>query len=147
MVLKVKSNPKLPDCCRRDVRRLTDCQPELCKVKVNSSTIRKWLPGLGIIWRRAAPLLYIQEPEKDVKFAVICEALENCSADHPAFYQDEVDIHLNPKIGADWGYRGKHSKVATPDQNKKHFLAGALHSQTGQISYVEGDRKTTDLFF
>lgn len=21
------------------------------------------------------------------------------------FYEDEVDIHLNPKIGADWGYK------------------------------------------
>jgi putative transposase len=35
--------------------------------------------------------------------------------------------------------------VATSGQNKKHFLAGRLHSQTGQISYVEGNRKTTDL--
>jgi hypothetical protein len=43
------------------------------------------------------------------------------------FYQDEVDIHLNPKIGADWGYRGEQRKVATPGQNKKHYQAGALH--------------------
>ena len=119
---------------------------KLCKVKVHSSTIRKWLPEIGIVWRRAAPTLYIQDPEKDTKLAAIREALANSNADHPVFYQDEVDIHLNPKIGADWGYRGKQRKVATPGQNKKHFLAGALHSQTGQISYVEGNRKTTDLF-
>ena len=119
---------------------------KLCKVKVHSSTIRKWLPEIGVVWRRAAPTLYIQDPEKDVKLAAIRAALENCSADDPVFYQDEVDIHLNPKIGADWGYRGKQRKVATPGQNKKHFLAGALHSQTGQISYVKGNRKTTDLF-
>lgn len=29
-------------------------------------------------------------------------ALVKCSADNPVFYQDEVDNHLNPKIGADW---------------------------------------------
>lgn len=44
------------------------------------------------------------------------------------------------------GYKGKQRKVATPGQNKKHFLAGALNSQTGQIIYVDGHRKTTDLF-
>ena len=104
------------------------------------------MPEIGVVWRRAAPTLYIQDPEKDVKLAAIRAELENCSADHPVFYQDEVDIHLNPKIGADWGYRGKQRKVATPGQNKKHFLAGVLHSPTGQISYVEGNRKTTDLF-
>ena len=74
------------------------------------------------------------------------EALDNSSTDHPVFYEDEVDIHLNPKIGAEWGIKGQQRKVATPGQNKKHYLAGALHSQTGQISYVSGQRKTSDLF-
>lgn len=36
--------------------------------------------------------------------------------------------------------------MATPGQNKKHYLAGALHGQTGQIVYVGGERKTSDLF-
>ncbi len=78
--------------------------------------------------------------------AAVKEELARCNVDNPVFYQDEVDIHLNPKIGADWGYNGKQRKVATLGQNKKHFLAGALHSQTGQITYVDGHRKTTDLF-
>ncbi len=29
----------------------------------------------------------------------IAEALNACSVEHPVFYEDEVDIHLNPKIG------------------------------------------------
>ncbi|EYE32004.1 hypothetical protein AC70_4189 [Escherichia coli 2-210-07_S4_C1] len=29
------------------------------------------------------------------------KALDECSTEHPVFYEDEVDIHLNPKIGAD----------------------------------------------
>ncbi len=37
------------------------------------------------------------------------------------FYQDEVDIHLNPKIGADSGYREKQRKVDTLGQNKNIF--------------------------
>ncbi len=119
---------------------------KLCSIKVHSSTIRRWLPKLGIVWRRAAPTLYIKDPDKDAKLAAMREALDNSSTDHPVFYEDEVDIHLNPKIGAEWGLKGQQRKVATPGQNKKHYLAGALHSQTGQISYVGGQRKTSDLF-
>jgi transposase len=119
---------------------------KLCNIKVHSSTIRRWLPTLGIVWRRAAPTLYIKDPDKDAKLAAMREALDNSSTDHPVFYEDEVDIHLNPKIGAEWGLKGQQRKVATPGQNKKHYLAGALHSQTGQISYVGGQRKTSDLF-
>jgi transposase len=119
---------------------------KLCNIQIHSSTIRRWLPKAGIVWRRAAPTLYIQDPDKEEKLAAIREALADNSIDHPVFYQDEVDIHLNPKIGADWGYRGEQRKVATPGQNKKHYLAGALHGQTGQIVYVGGERKTSDLF-
>lgn len=119
---------------------------KLCSIKVHSSTIRRWLPKLGIVWRRAAPTLYIKDPDKEAKLAAMREALDNSSTDHPVFYEDEVDIHLNPKIGAEWGIKGQQRKVATPGQNKKHYLAGALHSQTGQISYVSGQRKTSDLF-
>ncbi len=100
----------------------------------------------GIVWRRATPTLYIQDPDKKEKLAAIRDALAGNSIAHPVFYQDEVDIHLNPKIGADWRHRGKQRKVATPGQNKKHYLAGALHGQTGQIVYVGGERKTSDLF-
>ena len=93
---------------------------KLCNIQIHSSTIRRWLPKAGIVWRRAAPTLYIQDPDKKEKLAAIREALADNSVDHPVFYQDEVDIHLNPKIGADWGLRGEQRKVATPHvQNLK----------------------------
>ncbi len=62
------------------------------------------------------------------------------------FYEDEVDIHLNPKLGADWMLRGKQKKVVTPGQNRKHYIAGALHAGTGNVTYVASDSKDTDLF-
>lgn len=34
--------------------------------------------------------------------AAINVALASCSTEHPVFHEDEVDIHLNPKIRADW---------------------------------------------
>jgi transposase len=63
-----------------------------------------------------------------------------------AVYEDEVDIHLNPKIGLDWMVRGQQKEVVTPGQNAKRYLAGALDAHTGRLFWVEGERKTSALF-
>jgi transposase len=63
-----------------------------------------------------------------------------------AVYEDEVDIHLNPKIGLDWMVRGQQKEVVTPGKNVKRYLAGALDTRTGQLHWVEGERKTSALF-
>jgi transposase len=95
---------------------------------------------------RAAPTLRIRDPHKDEKMTAINKALNECSAEHPVFYEDEVDIHLNPKIGADWQLRGQQKRVVTPGQNEKYYLAGALHSGSGKVSYVGGSSKSSTLF-
>ena len=61
-------------------------------------------------------------------------------------YQDEVDIHLNPKIGLDWMNQGQQKEVVTPGQNEKRYLAGALNARTGELTVVEGTRKNSALF-
>jgi len=61
-------------------------------------------------------------------------------------YEDEVDIHLNPKIGLDWMNCGTQKEVLTPGQNRKQYLAGALNPDTGELIVVEGDKKNSDLF-
>lgn len=63
-----------------------------------------------------------------------------------AVYEDEVDIHLNPKIGLDWMARGQQKQVLTPGKNAKRYLAGALDARSGQLVWVEGERKTSALF-
>jgi len=63
-----------------------------------------------------------------------------------AFYEDEVDIHLNPKIGLDWMVSGQQKDVETPGKNQKRYLAGALDVRTGVVIWVEGERKTSYLF-
>jgi transposase len=60
-------------------------------------------------------------------------------------YEDEVDIHLNPKIGNDWMLPGQQKSVLTPGQNQKRYLAGALNDATGRLAWVEGPRKTSAL--
>lgn len=121
------------------INEITGCQ-------LHAGTIRRWLPSAGVVWRRAAPTLCIRDPHKEEKMAAIHDALEKCSVENPVFYEDEVDIHLNPKIGADWQLRGQQKRVITPGQNEKYYLAGALHSGTGKVSYVGGSSKSSVLF-
>ena len=49
-------------------------------------------------------------------------------------FEDEVDIHLNPKIGPDWMLPGQQKEVVTPGVNKKRYIAGALNAKTGKIA-------------
>lgn len=63
-----------------------------------------------------------------------------------AFYEDEVDVHLNPKIGLDWMGCGQQKEAATPGQNEKRYLAGAWDVRTREVLWVEGLRKTSYLF-
>jgi transposase len=67
-------------------------------------------------------------------------------ADEMAFYEDEVDIHLNPKIGLDWMGSGQQKEVRTPGKNRKRYLAGALDVRTREVIWVEGEHKDSWLF-
>ena len=127
---------------------------ELLAIKINrltglnvaASTLRRWLPRMGIVWRRPVPTLRIKDPAYQEKMANIDAALARCDADNPVFYEDEVDIDLNPKLGADWMFRAQQKRVVTPGQNAKHYLAGVLHAGNGRVLYVSGIKKNSSLF-
>jgi len=78
--------------------------------------------------------------------STIKEVLAKNCADHPVFYEDEADIDLNPKIGADWQRRDQQKRTPTPGKNEKHYLAGVLHAGTGRVDYVSSTSKNSDLF-
>ncbi|EED7964076.1 IS630 family transposase [Salmonella enterica subsp. enterica serovar Typhimurium] len=118
----------------------------LFDVTLHRSTLHRYLRQADMVWRRAAPTLKVKDPHYEEKRLVIDQALAQEQTAHPVFYQDEVDIDLNPKIGADWMPKGQQKRIATPGQNQKHYLAGALHSGTGRVHYVSGSSKSSDLF-
>jgi transposase len=64
-----------------------------------------------------------------------------------AVYEDEVDVHLNPKIGLDWMGHGQQKEAMTPGQNEKRYLAGAQDVRTGEIHWVEATQKNSYLFW
>lgn len=94
-------------------------------------------PTVRCPWAAAAKAQRLQE---------IRQLLATLPRDHVALYEDEVDIHLNPKIGLDWMVRGQQKEVVTPGQNVKRYLAGALDVRTGLVTWVEGESKASVLF-
>ncbi len=118
----------------------------LFNVQLHPSTLHRYLRQAGLVWRRAAPTLKIKDPHYDEKRLAIEQALTQEQTENPVFYQDEVDIDLNPKIGADWMPIGQQKRIVTPGKNQKHYLAGALHSGTGRVHYASGNSKNSDLF-
>lgn len=115
-------------------------------VPIHASTIRRLLRRLGIRWNRARPTLCIRDPQKARKMRAINAALDKADSDYPVFYVDEADVDLNPRIGHAWMPKGQQMTIPTPGQNQKRYLAGALHSQTGQVTWVEAEKKNSFLF-
>lgn len=94
-------------------------------------------PTVGCPWPKAA---------KTRRLRQLRALLTTLPRRERVFYEDEVDIHLNPKIGCDWMVRGQQKRVPTPGKNEKRYLAGALDVRTGLLIWVEGARKTSYLF-
>lgn len=76
----------------------------------------------------------------------IARLLASLPRQEVAVYEDEVDIHLNPKIGLDWMGLGQQKEAVTPGQNEKRYLAGALDVRSGEIHWVEAEKKDSWLF-
>lgn len=117
-------------------------------ISISVSAMSRLLNRLGIGLKRPKPI--VNCPWKKAHRTRRLRALERLVANLPAaevvLYVDEVDIHLNPKIGPDWTKRGRQKEVLTPGCNEKRYLAGAWNPKTRRLIYVEGDRKNSLLF-
>lgn len=117
-------------------------------IRVSQSTLFRLLRRLNIRLRRPKPFVACPWPaeRRDLRIRRLRYLLLNARANEIWVFEDEVDIHLNPKIGSDYMLPGKRKKVLTPGVNKKHYLAGALNAFTGQLTWVEGESKDSELF-
>lgn len=119
---------------------------EQLSVEIHASTIRRLLPKLGVVWNRARPTLHIRDPKKAARMKAIDKALASADEYNPVFYVDEVDIDLNPRIGSGWVRKGKQDAIPTPGKNQKRYLAGALNAVTGKVTWVEWQKKNSEIF-
>ncbi len=120
----------------------------LTGIRIHVTTMSRALKQIGA--RRGRPRPVVRCPwskrAKNRRIRTIRTLLADLPAEEVAVYEDEVDIHLNPKIGLDWMNRGQQKEVMTPGQNQKRYLAGAMNAETRRLTVVEGERKNSWLF-
>jgi transposase len=117
-------------------------------VSVHPATMSRALQAIGARLGRPRPTVGCPWPKRrrERRLAEIRAVLDALPPGHVAVYLDEVDVHLNPKIGLDWMNRGKQKQVRTPGNNVKRYLCGALDARTGRLTWVKGERKNSLLF-
>lgn len=114
-------------------------------VKVHRATMSLALKKIGARLGRPKPTVGCPWPKRRRNrcISAIQKVVWRLRPGEVAVYLDEVDIHLNPKIGADWMNRGKQKQVVTPGQNVKRYIAGALDARSGQLIWAQSDRKNS----
>jgi transposase len=116
-------------------------------IRVSPETIRRALVRMEFVWRRPRPVVGPRDPEHAKKLRKIQDLIASLPADETVVFQDEVDVHLNPKIGSCWMVRSQQAEVVTPGNNEKRHLAGSLNWRTGRlILSAPGTRRNADLF-
>jgi transposase len=116
------------------------------QLAVSRETVRRWLHRADLVWRRPRPVLRRQDPLREAKLQALRRLLAGLPADEAAVFEDEVDVHLNPKIGAMWMRRGEQAEVETPGDNEKRYLAGSMNWRTGTLWVTQGGHRDGALF-
>lgn len=127
---------------------LVETMVRLTGLRIHPATMSLALRILGARRGRPKPTVGCPWPEqaREKRLAELRDLVERLPPEEVAVWEDEVDLHLNPKIGPDWMLPGQQKTVQTPGQNEKRYLAGAQDAWTGELIWVEGERKTSLLF-
>jgi transposase len=126
---------------------LADLLDEQHDIQISGETVRRGLHALGFAWRRPRPVVGPEDPDYDQKLRRIKRLLKMLPDDEVAVFQDEVDVHLNPKIGSQWMPVGEQATVETPGNNVKRHVAGSLIWSTGTLLVSPpGTKRNAELF-
>jgi transposase len=117
-------------------------------IRLSRATMSRALRRLGIRRGRPKPFVTCPWPKdrRDERIRRLRYLLLHARAGEVWVFEDEVDIHLNPKIGPDYMLAGTQKQIETPGVNVKRYIAGALNAFTGQLTWVEGESKDSELF-
>lgn len=115
-------------------------------VAVSRSQMGRLLKRAGCRRLRPRPTVVLAPPDKHERAAALEAELRALPPEDVVAYADEVDIHLNPKVGPDWCPPGIRKTLPTPGQNQKWYLAGAYDPATKELVWEGGERKNSDLF-
>lgn len=115
-------------------------------VRVSRPHMGRLLRKTGCRRARPKPTVALAPSDHAAQAAALDEVLSKVDANDIVLYEDEVDIHLNPKVGADWMPPGVRKELVTPGKNCKHYIAGAYDPEEEQLFFVDGPSKNSLLF-
>jgi len=117
-------------------------------IRISRTTMSRLLKRQKIRLGRPKPIVGCpwKKRRRQKRLREIRRRIATVPRNEVVLYLDEVDIHLNPKIGPDWMLPGTQKTVLTPGKNQKRYLAGALNAKTGRLTWVEAERKNSQLF-
>ena len=106
------------------------------------------LREMGVRWGRPKPIVLCpwKRARRQRRLQEIRRLAEDPDTGDAVVFLDEIDIHLNPKIGPDWMLPGRQRRIVTPGKNRKAYVAGAYDPHRNRMIYVEGDGKASWLF-
>lgn len=129
----------------RELMRLTLAE---LGFEVSDTTVGRALDGIGARWKAGKPIVLCPwgRVKKNRRLNRLKRLIDELPKNEVLLYEDEIDIHLNPKVGRDWALPGDRPVVVTPGKNRKHYVAGAMDAKTKELVWVAAERKNGDLF-
>lgn len=117
-------------------------------IRISVSTMSRALRRIGARLGRPKPVVGCPWPAKSRKrrIRMIRRLIETLPKNEAAVWEDELDVHLNPKIGPDWMLPGKQKRVMTPGKNEKRYVAGAMDARTDRLVWTQAMKKNSELF-
>lgn len=117
-------------------------------IRVSVSTVCRVLHRHGARRGMPKPIVGCPWPARSRKrrLSLIRRLIETLPKNEAAVYEDELDVHLNPKIGPDWMLPGKQKRVMTPGKNEKEYVAGAMDAKTDEVIWTTAKKKNSDVF-
>jgi hypothetical protein len=94
-------------------------------VQGSAETMRRWLPELGWVGKRAQLSATDAEPRRGEKLARSRSGFEPLPAKAARFLAEELDSSLVPTVGYQWRPKGEQGEGPTPGTTENRSLAGA----------------------
>ena len=95
---------------------------------VSAETMRRWLPEIGWVGKRAKRVARDDDPPRVNRLARSRWVFEPHEPSEAMVFADARDLHLWPHVGGAWRPQGTQVAVMTPGQHQQHSLAGGFES-------------------
>jgi putative transposase len=114
--------------------------------QISAETVRRWLHQAGYVWKRPSLVARDDDPARASLLAHIRLHWEGLRSQQAFVFADELELHLLPKVGAQWIPRGQRLTIVTPGQDQRQYIAAALDFRTGKLIHRTGGKKNRFLF-